>query len=435
MPTRTHSNQWCVDNTQYLRVLKPVIATIRNVLSPDEGEVNTESSGKNRSLHFVELGRSLLKKTITTSFLHPKQHRSGGKMDFVLHACSSLRAMHNLTKQRIKKKIVASEKNSIIYRPSRTGRREFGYANSSRPPAANLLVRTDPTYRQNGGMRKMQLLEHFHQITFNLETLGDIFTAVPLHWSCSMRQHEFCAVYWSISKNKQSVAMKSACLNGHPSTAMKMDSSHIKLGCCTTREVIQMAAARAGRRLPTDAPSAASTNTAQTGNRTHRSISIYGVLQFYFNYSELGAWLQTSRWKAARRFRISSVCPESLLCVRVPVCERVEGTLQPESICDTKFFGESSSKLGIIRNPSNQHTLWNSQSSPVLCTQTFVPTGNQSITLKVEWLPVGIRSWTPISLMYSVAPTSLPSKGFHFQADYLFHTDSYCGNHLLISVK
>ncbi|BES90735.1 Hypothetical protein NTJ_03543 [Nesidiocoris tenuis] len=173
--------------------------------------------------------------------------------------------------------------------------------------------------------------------------------------------------------------------------------------------------------------------------------------------------------------------------------ERVEGTLQPESICDTKFFGESSSKLGIIRNPSNQHTLWNSQSSPVLCTQTFVPTGNQSITLKVvslnrlhldsgrcqtacgdggctcmarddaqtmdalmgvnhiklisgsgkilsclcgdfqvEWLPVGIRSWTPISLMYSVAPTSLPSKGFHFQADYLFHTDSYCGNHVLV---
>ncbi|CAA9993261.1 unnamed protein product [Nesidiocoris tenuis] len=236
-------------------------------------------------------------------------------------------------------------------------------------------------------------------------------------------------------------------LNGHPSTAMKMDSSHIKLGCCTTREVIQMAAARAGRRLPTDAPSAASTNTAQTGNRTHRSISIYGVLQFYFNYSELGAWLQTSRWKAARRFRGLNLLihHETALGRTMPgpnigICansysERVEGTLQPESICDTKFFGESSSKLGIIRNPSNQHTLWNSQSSPVLCTQTFVPTGNQSITLKVEWLPVGIRSWTPISLMYSVAPTSLPSKGFHFQADYLFHTDSYCGNHLLISVK
>uniref|UniRef100_A0A146LBY2 Cubilin n=3 Tax=Lygus hesperus TaxID=30085 RepID=A0A146LBY2_LYGHE len=166
--------------------------------------------------------------------------------------------------------------------------------------------------------------------------------------------------------------------------------------------------------------------------------------------------------------------------------EHLEGTLQPDSLCDVKFFGGSSSKIGQIRNPGGQHSLWNSQ-TPMLCTQTFVPTANQSIILKVvslkrlhldsgncqtacgdggcnclprdglagvnhvkllsssgkilsclcgdfqvEWLPVGIRSWTPISLVYSVAPNSWAAKGFHFQADYFFQTDTSCGNHVLV---
>ncbi|XP_014255384.2 uncharacterized protein LOC106669972 [Cimex lectularius] len=160
--------------------------------------------------------------------------------------------------------------------------------------------------------------------------------------------------------------------------------------------------------------------------------------------------------------------------------QHVDGTLQPDTICDVEFFGHSSNSVGQVRNPGNQHYFWNSQ-NPIRCSQRFIPAANQSITIKVvslthlplesncktecgdggcrcvpkgylasvnhlvltsstgkslsclcsdfkqEWLPVGLRSWSPVNVVYSVAPNSWATKGFHFQADYIFHNDNICG--------
>nr|XP_024216376.1 uncharacterized protein LOC106682048 [Halyomorpha halys] len=163
--------------------------------------------------------------------------------------------------------------------------------------------------------------------------------------------------------------------------------------------------------------------------------------------------------------------------------EHLDGTLQPDTVCDVGFYGLSSNPVGEIRNPGLQHLFWNSP-SPIRCVQKFVPATNQSITLKIvslnklpldkkcqtacgdsgcrclptdgnlnavnhlilsskdndlsclcgdfqqEWLPVGIRSWSPTSIIYSVAH-SVWNKGFHYQAEFTFHSDISCGHQIL----
>ncbi|KAK7595221.1 hypothetical protein V9T40_001654 [Parthenolecanium corni] len=162
-----------------------------------------------------------------------------------------------------------------------------------------------------------------------------------------------------------------------------------------------------------------------------------------------------------------------------------EGTLQPDTLCDVTYYGLTSSSMGRIHNHGSQHLFWNVE-GPLRCTQRFVPTTNQSITLKIisleslssdvcetkcgdsgcecstlfktdnflepaqydhllfldernkslscicgsfkdEWLPIIIRSWTPITVVYSVAKYSWAEKGFSFEAEYKFIYDSVCG--------
>lgn len=46
---------------------------------------------------------------------------------------------------------------------------------------------------------------------------------------------------------------------------------------------------------------------------------------------------------------------------------------------------------------------------------------------QAEWLPVTIKSWSPINLIYSVSKYSWSNKGFEYSAEYSFKDDTVCG--------
>ncbi|XP_024947833.1 uncharacterized protein LOC107274742 isoform X2 [Cephus cinctus] len=156
--------------------------------------------------------------------------------------------------------------------------------------------------------------------------------------------------------------------------------------------------------------------------------------------------------------------------------EREEGTQQPASVCDVEYYGLSSPPEGTVIHPE-PHKLLTSQ-GPVKCRQHFIPAANQSINITVEsstkqassnscytkcgdsgcqcvtknrldeldhlllvsetgyvvscfcgnyqeWLPVGVRSWTPVYIEWS----RFSNAGLNFKAAYKFSEDPYCGDH------
>ncbi|GLV37679.1 uncharacterized protein CBL_13952 [Carabus blaptoides fortunei] len=165
--------------------------------------------------------------------------------------------------------------------------------------------------------------------------------------------------------------------------------------------------------------------------------------------------------------------------------EQMSGTLQPSTMCDVHFYGMSSPSVGMIDNPGSQHLYWNIE-GPLRCSQQFIPGANQSIAITIrslgrmseepkcqthcgdggcvcvplygslsevdhillvsesghtatclcgdfqsQWMPVSVRSWGPLSVVYSVAHYTWNTKGFEFSASYIFNNDAMCGTNTL----
>ncbi|XP_043281028.1 uncharacterized protein [Venturia canescens] len=157
--------------------------------------------------------------------------------------------------------------------------------------------------------------------------------------------------------------------------------------------------------------------------------------------------------------------------------ERHDGTQQPASVCDVEYYGLSSPSQGWVIHP--EHRLFARQ-GPAKCKQHFIPAANQSVIVTIEnstrrefnvscntlcgdsgcrcvstksledenhlqlvsegghvvtclcgnyqnWLPLSIRSSTPIYIEWSRSPRS--PNGFNFQAAFKFTKDAYCGDY------
>ncbi|KAL6425356.1 hypothetical protein ACFW04_009508 [Cataglyphis niger] len=155
--------------------------------------------------------------------------------------------------------------------------------------------------------------------------------------------------------------------------------------------------------------------------------------------------------------------------------EREGGTQQPASVCDVEYYGLTSPVEGSVVHPE-PHRLF-AMEGPIKCRQHFIPAPNQSVVITVEgstkqtpnnpcetkcgdsgchcvsksvenmdhlllvsetghivtclcgnyqdWLPVGIRSWTPVYIEWSRSSKA----GLNFHAAYKFINDTYCGDH------
>lgn len=154
------------------------------------------------------------------------------------------------------------------------------------------------------------------------------------------------------------------------------------------------------------------------------------------------------------------------------------GTLQPDTLCDVNYNGRSSSSRGKLKHPGTEQIFWNVEGQ-LRCSQNLIPATNQSISIKIislnkmssdlcytecgdggcrcvknatsvvdqlyvistnddilscicgdfqaEWLPVTVKSWSPIKLVYSVSKYSWSNKGFEYSAEYSFKEDMVCG--------
>ncbi|XP_071862957.1 uncharacterized protein [Bombus fervidus] len=156
--------------------------------------------------------------------------------------------------------------------------------------------------------------------------------------------------------------------------------------------------------------------------------------------------------------------------------EREGGTQQPASVCDVEYYGLTSPVKGSVVHPE-PHRLF-AMEGPIKCRQHFIPAANQSVIIRIEssskqgpnnpcqtkcgdsgchcvsnitlenvdhlllvsetghivtclcgnyqdWLPVGIRSWTPVYIEWSRSSKA----GLNFRAAYEFIKDTYCGYH------
>nr|CAD7205010.1 unnamed protein product [Timema douglasi] len=50
---------------------------------------------------------------------------------------------------------------------------------------------------------------------------------------------------------------------------------------------------------------------------------------------------------------------------------------------------------------------------------------------KQEWLPISVRSWSALRVVYSLSHHTWTTKGFAFTATYAFNTDEVCGHNIL----
>ncbi|KAL3290264.1 hypothetical protein HHI36_023614 [Cryptolaemus montrouzieri] len=163
--------------------------------------------------------------------------------------------------------------------------------------------------------------------------------------------------------------------------------------------------------------------------------------------------------------------------------EQLSGTMLPKTLCDVRYNGATSPLAGMIDNPGSQY-LFKTLDGPLMCRQQFIPAVNQSISIKVqtlensskepscstqcgdhgcrcvsrsplknidhlmllgendftiaclcgpsllEWLPVSVRTWGSLTILYSIARYNWNNKGLTFSASYSFNTDGICGEHV-----